>query len=303
MRCMFIVNPAAGGRKNSAVKQEKLIHRLNEALQSQNKFHYDLYITQKPGDAVNASGKAAENGYRVIVAVGGDGTVNEVANGMAGSDAALATIPTGKGNDFAAILNMPRSLKEAIEALSSGCIKSIDLGRVLERYFVNSLGVGFDAAVASRVNGKKFLINKGKWPYISSIFSTFLTYQPVEMEMVLDDTTVECKPTLVAVGIGHSYGGGIKIVPTAVNDDGFFDICVIDRISKGELLYYLPRAVKGKHLTLNKCKMYRSKEIVLNAASELPLHMEGEVLTGRRMHFTLQHKGIKVLTAARPPVH
>lgn len=290
MRYMFIVNPIAGGGKARA-----LAPRIAENFRKTG-VPFAMHTTSGPGEAIEAARRAAADKYDVVVAVGGDGTVNEVANGIAGTGAVLAAVHGGKGNDFATAVNMPREIDAACAALLRGKVKGIDLGRVLGRYFINSAGVGFDATVAHRVNqGVKFF--KGVSAYIYTVFATLVTYQPVEMEVVLDDHSFTATPMLVAVGIGQCYGGGMRIVPDAVQDDGLFDVCVFDRMGRLALAYHFPKVFKGAHAALKQTSFYRSREVKLRLAREQPLHMEGEILFGDEVHFTLEPQGMPVLTA------
>lgn len=289
MRYMFIVNPIAGGGKAASLVKQ-IITRFENA-----PVEFDLYTTRERGDATGAARKAAAQGCDAVIAVGGDGTVNEVLNGIVGSQAVLGAVPGGKGNDFASSVGMPRDVDAACDALLNFNVKQIDLGKVLDRYFINSVGVGFDAAVAHRVNQgvRPF---KGVSAYIYAVIATLANYRPVEMEITLDDATFTLTPILVAVGIGQCYGGGMRIVPDAIQDDGLFDTCIFDKMGKLALLYHFPKVFKGRHTRLKQAIMGRSSEVKLALGEVRPLHMEGEVLFGDRMHFTLEPGGMKVLT-------
>lgn len=292
MRYKLIINPIAGGGRARALAP-RIIEKFRESGAD-----FDSFTTTGPGSAVEAARGAAEEGYDIVVAVGGDGTVNEVLNGIAGSGAALAVVHGGKGNDFAMAMGMPRDLDAACAALLEAKIKEIDLGMVLDRYFINSVGVGFDAEVAHRVNqGVK--VFKGVSAYIYTVFKTLATYKPIQMEVTLDDTSFTLHPTLVAVGIGQSYGGGMRIVPDAIQDDGLFDVCVMDRLGKLETAYHFPKVFKGRHTGMKQTRMFRSREVRLKLSEVHPLHMEGEILFGDKMHFTLQPQAMKVLTGSR----
>ncbi len=293
MRYKFIVNPVSGGGRTKTLVP-RIVENFNAAGAA-----FELYTTTGRGDAVTAAHSAAAVGFDAVVAVGGDGTVNEVVNGIAGSGAALGVVHGGKGNDFATAVNMPRDIDAACAALLQGKTKEIDLGRVLDRYFINSAGVGFDATVAHRVNqGVKFF--KGVSAYIVTVLTTLISYEPVEMEITLDDTAFTVNPMLVAVGIGQCYGGGMRIVPEAIQDDGYFDICVFDRMGRLALAYHFPKVFKGRHTVLKQARFYRSREVRLRLSREQPLHMEGEILFGDKMHFTLEPLGMKVITGPDP---
>lgn len=289
MRYMFIVNPVSGGGK-----ARLLAPRIRENFTAAGA-DFAMQTTTARGEAVDMASCAVKDGFDAVVAVGGDGTVNEVANGIAGTTALLGAVHGGKGNDFASAVNMPLDVDEACRALLHSNTKAIDLGRVLDRYFVNSAGAGFDAAVAHRVNrGIKPL--KGVSAYIFAVLVTLLHYRPVQMEIILDDTSFITEPMLVAVGIGPCYGGGMRIVPDAILDDGFFDICVVERMHPLALLYNFPKVFKGRHTAMKQTRLYRTREVKLILREAQPLHMEGEIFFGREMNFTLTPRGINIIT-------
>ncbi len=286
----FIINPIAGGGKTKA-----LIPALEQVFKDHGA-DYDLYWTKGRGDGIDAAAKAAEEGFEIIVAVGGDGTVNEVLNGIAGTGAVLAAVHGGKGNDFATAVGMPREIKAAGAALLNGNTRAIDLGRVMDRYFINSVGVGFDAAVAQRVNnGLKYF--KGVSAYTYVFLEKLFSYKSVEAMIDIGNGPRQAVPLLVAVGIGQAYGGGMKIVPDAIQDDGLFDVCVFeDSMSRLGLMYHFPKVFSGKLKYVAQASMYRVPEVKLQLSEPRPLHMEGEILVGDSMHFTLEPRAMTVLT-------
>lgn len=284
----FIVNPVAGGGK-----AKSQVHRIEENFRNSGA-EYRVYQTTGPRDAIEAAARAAEEGFDVVVAAGGDGTVNEVLNGLVGSKAALASLHGGKGNDFATAVCMPRDIDQACRALLEGEIRPIDLGKVMDRYFINSVGVGFDAAVALRVN-RGVRLFKGVSAYIYAFFETLLSYKWIEMEVDLGNGPISTTPVLVAVGIGQAYGGGMRIVPDAIQDDGLFDVCVFETMPRLALIYHFPKVFGGRLKHLEQAKMFRTSEVKLHLSAVRPLHMEGEILFGDRMHFTIEPKGMRVL--------
>ncbi|MFO8192316.1 MAG: diacylglycerol kinase family lipid kinase [Bacillota bacterium] len=284
----FIVNPKAGGGR--AIK---LVPRIKEIF-TQAKAEHDFEYTSGPGDAIERAARASEKGFDIVVAVGGDGTVNEVLNGIAHTDSVLAALRGGKGNDFAIAVNMPSDIETACQDLLKAKIKRIDLGKVLDRHFINSVGVGFDATVALRVN-KGVRPFKGVSAYIYAFFLTLFSYKQVEMEIDLGNGPEEINPLLVAVGIGSNYGGGMKILPGAIQDDGLFDICILDWMDKASLAYNFPKVFNGSHVKMKQVTMNRSEKVILKTGAQLPLHMEGEILFGDEMNFTIEPGGMPVL--------
>ncbi len=165
----FIVNPiAGGGRANS------LVPEIDQAFKAAGA-EYDIYTTKGPRDAIEAAARAADDGFEIVVAVGGDGTVNETLNGIVGKEAILAALHGGKGNDFATAVGMPRDPEQALKTLLKASVKAIDLGKVMDRYFINSVGVGFDASVALRVN-KGVRPFKGTSAYIYTFLTSLFSY-------------------------------------------------------------------------------------------------------------------------------
>ena len=284
----IIINPVAG--KQNIKKTYKIIDDIFDA----NGVSYNIYVTERPGDAIEKCRKIAK-GTDAVIAVGGDGTVNEVVNGLVGTNTLFGVIPVGTGNDFARSINLSLNLKQACEQILAGKTKFIDLGKVCNRYFINLVGVGFDGAVAYQTNQHNKYIS-GKWMYLLSVLKTLMNYKPVEMKITLDSDIVQCSPMLVAVGIGPSYGGGIKIVPDAVQNDGYFDICFIRSLNKASALYYLKKALNGKHSNLNKVTICRSNYVKLESKKPLPYHVEGEVFFSNNIEFTLQRQAIQVIT-------
>ncbi len=285
----LIVNPVAGNKK-----AKKLLPKINDIFKKSDCF-YDIYITKGPGDAINAAREAANNGADIVVAVGGDGTVNEVANGLAGTEASLAALPAGTGNDFVRAMKIPNSIEKACKILIKGKSRYIDLGKVNGRYFVNLVGVGFDGAVARLANQQNKRVG-GPWVYFFSILKNVISYKPVEMKITMDNRTMICTPTLVAVGIGQYYGGGIKIVPEAIQNDGLFDVCIVDKIGRLKLISYLPLVYFGEHTNLKDVSIFRTEELKLEMEIPLTAQMEGEIISSKKMHFTLEHKGLKAIT-------
>ncbi len=286
----FIVNPIAGGGKASS-----LVPVIERCFKNQS-VEFDIYWTKRPKDGIEVAEKAARNGFEVIVAVGGDGTVNEVLNGIVGTGAILATVHGGKGNDFATAVKMPSDIEAACQTLLIGKTKKIDLGKVLDRYFINSVGIGFDAEVANRVNnGIKYM--KGPAAYTYAFLEKLMSYHSVEALVDLGNNAQKLKPLLIAVGIGQAYGGGMRIVPDAIQDDGFFDICIFDdTLPRLALIYHFPKVFFGKLKNLKQAHMYRSKELTVRLSEPRYIHMEGEILFSDQMQFTIQPLGMTVLT-------
>ncbi|MFW6386767.1 MAG: diacylglycerol/lipid kinase family protein [Bacillota bacterium] len=285
----MIFNPAAGNRN-----PEKVLQRIKKVF-SRKGARVSYHTTEGPGEAVLAAEEAARAGADVVVAAGGDGTINEVVNGIAGTGAVLGVIPSGTGNDFARALGMPLDLEDSCRQILVGSTRAVDLGTVRKRKFINCAGVGFDADVARRTNRQRKYIS-GYWMYLLSVLEALMVYRTVPVKITLDGgKTLECSPMLVAVGIGTSYGGGIEIVPDSAMDDGFFDICVIDEVKGPNTLRYLYRALQGRHTELARTEIYRSRCVKLEMDTGLPYHVEGEVFKADTLKFTLEPEAMRVI--------
>lgn len=290
MRAKIIVNPKAG--RGKAEKAIPVIQRLFEESEMQ----FDMHITQAAGDATNEAKRAVQQGYDAVISAGGDGTANEVVNGIAGHDIILGVIPCGSGNDLAISMEIPRNINQACEVILKGNTTRRDLGRVIDRYFANSVGIGFDAAVAKTASESlRNFPARGIPLYILALFKTLRQYKGFEAYITIDDEeTITVHPLLIAVGIGKTYGGGIPIVPGAIPDDGLYDVCVVEAVGSLEILSKVPKALRGTHIYDPKARLMRGKSVRIQLSAEMPLHMDGEVFEADSMEFSVIPGGLRV---------
>ena len=266
----IIVNPVAGrGRTSKRLPLLKSITDEADAV-------FDYYVTSGPGDATLIADRVVHR-YDAVVAYGGDGTANEVMNGLIGSSIPFGIIPDGTGNDFARSLNVSRNLKHAIQVLLDYKVRSIDLGVIGDRVFLNGVGVGFDGYV--NYNSRKVTKLKGTIAYVYAIVLSLLTWRSIPVTVKIDGKDIyDLKAFLIAIGNGWSIAGGLKLTPTAIIDDSIFDICQIDNISMHKALYNLMRLVKGTHENIKEVSMRRARNVVINSKYPLPVHFDGEFL-------------------------
>ena len=251
-------------------------------------------MLQYKGEATSAARKAAAD-HDVVVAVGGDGTVNEVFNGIVGTEAIFGIIPAGTGNGFAQEFDLPTQPEEACKVLVEGYIREIDVGKANDRYFLGTAGVGFDALIA-KVASKRFGPLRGMWLYFFAGAFVFFRYNRQLVNVEIDSQMVKVKPLLVAIANTRIYGGAALIAPDAEPDDGQFDICVIQDMSAIRLACSLPKLFTGKHVHLYDVAMYRGKSITISAPKPIPVHVDGEPMDlTYRIQFTLLPKAIKIL--------
>ncbi len=236
---------------------------------------YDLHFTNEPMEAVDVAKMGIEAGFSHIVAMGGDGTVNEVANGLLGSDATLAVIPAGTGNDFVRMLGIPGNPMQAIDTLLDGTIRTIDLGQVEDdRYFVNGLGIGLDAQVARDVLKMERL--RGAPAYITAAVREVFRFRAFPVTLSTPEEQFELTCLSVGVANGIYAGGGFKLAPKADIDDGLIDISALGDYPKLERLYRLPKVRAGKHVDWKNVTYRQASEVTISSPNKLIAHVDGE---------------------------
>jgi len=276
----FIVNPKAGNGKGLRIWK-----RAAKVLQAK-QIPYEVQFTQYTGHAKKlAQAMAEQPDTAAVVAVGGDGTVHEAANGIAGiagSHAALGCIPAGSGDDFARGLGIPRNWQKALERVLAGAPVRIDAARINDGLFVISAGIGFDGEVARMTNRSfyKRLLNRiglGSLSYVISVLRLLASYRPCQVRMELDGRTLDFSDVwLVAVANMPYYGGGMKICPDARHDDGILNVCLVHGIRRIDFLRFFPLVFQGSHVSHPSVLMLSGKRISIEGASPMAIHKDGE---------------------------
>lgn len=287
---LFIVNPVAGGGR-----AKELVPLIKEIMDKHKK-DYVITLTTKPKEAIELVERNA-NIYDTIVAVGGDGTVNEVARGLINvGKGTLGIVPGGTGNDMAKSLNIDMDPREALELLCNGTIKPIDIGKINGHKFLNIASVGFDAEVVfNNVNIKKKI--KSGISYAISVVYTLINFKNKKVEIEIDGKTIKDNIILMAVGNGKYYGGGMKILPMAKVDDGFFHICIVSKARKTKLLFLFPTIFKGNHIKYNKyVQIYKSKNIKVKSEEKIMLNIDGEIIPNiNEIEFSMEEIKLNVI--------
>ena len=217
--------------------------------------------------------------------VGGDGSVNEVVNGIAGRDEAeIGVIARGTGWDFARSLTLPHSLDEAIAVALNGHTRTIDLGRVTYRawsgdeaqaWFANVASTGMSGAIAQRANDTSKALG-GKVSYVWATLGVFARWSNSEVAVTVDAESRRARLHDVVVANGPYFGGGMKICPDAEVDDGVFDVLLIGDLTKRDLLVTLPKTFRGRHLPHPKAELLHGTVVTVDAPEPLPLQLDGE---------------------------
>ena len=270
MKPYFIINPiAGGGGVLDKFAEAKAVLNINN--------DEDCIFTEHEHQAKQLAESAYQNGERFIVAVGGDGTVNEVASALYDKpDAIMGILPFGTGNDFAKAVNIPSEPEAAARVLTDGAAHRMDVGLANGTPFINVAGIGFDVDVLINTEKYKKRFHKGMLPYFLGIIKTLLHIKKLPAVITSDGKEQQKNILLCAVGNGTHYGGGMAVTPKALTDDGLFDVCVIKNACLPRLLLILPGFIKGRHLKSKLVDYYRASEVKINCA-RLPLQLDGEV--------------------------
>jgi diacylglycerol kinase (ATP) len=292
-RIKLIFNPAAG--RGATLRAVSRIQSCLAGLGAD----FDLEITSEPKEATAIARRAVRAHYRVVAAVGGDGTVNEVATSLVDTESVLGVVPIGNGNDFFRITGIDPNLEACCHALVRGRFRRIDVGSLGEgTYFFNALGLGLNADAAKRAVGNRLL--RGLPLYLCAALRTIPLHRPAQMKLRIEDYELEGSTTLVAVGNGTSTGGGFRLTPFASPEDGLLDVCLIGEVSKLKILYYLPRVLKGSIPHIGAVKMFRARKIEVESEIPLPVHLDGEILNTdlRGLRVDVLPKKLKVISKA-----
>jgi len=274
MKYIFIVNAFAGRGKSLRVAQNI------KKVCLENKIDYEIIYTNKPGEATTIT-KKYKDSKCVIFSVGGDGTLNEVLNGIVGSDNLLGVIPTGSGNDFYKTLEKIYDLKHCI-----------DIGKINDRYFINLACFGVDAEVAKNTEIMKRKNVPASQIYNASIIYTFFAYKFKEVELIINDIIRKDKFTVVAVCNGQYYGGGYQMAPDASLTDNNFDIYYIDKIKKLEMPSLLMKVKNGVHEQLKIVHKVLSDRIIIQSANDIICNIDGETLINKKFEIQLIKEGV-----------
>jgi len=277
IKTVFLVNPAA---ENGAAGRRwpELAHEAASlGLQGDTRF------SERPGHLTELAREAAADAD-LLVAVGGDGTVNEVVNGIAGLDVELALIPRGTGGDFVRTFGIPRKLDRAVEVALRGRTRAIDLGRGRyrswagedeESYFANIASAGMSGAIAKRTNETSKALG-GKVSYAWATVAVFSRWRSDEVRVRVDGREQAGRMHDVIVANGRYLGGGMKMVPEAEPDDGLLDVLLIGDLTKRDLLLTMPKTYRGKHLPHPKATLLRGTTVEIDAPEPLPVELDGE---------------------------
>lgn len=292
MSIAIIANPLAGrgrGKKTATLAQE--------ILNAQNA-DYQLLYTEHPGHAVELAQRASEK-HEVVVALGGDGTIREVVQGMWQSSATLGIIPGGTGNDYARGLGIPRQTALAIETLLGNYAVPFDLGVETDLVFGVSASIGFSVDVLEHVNSHRDGFWKGQSAFIAGVIATLRTLRTYPVKLTIDGQVIKKEVVALFVMNMPYSGGGMKFTPTAQYNDSLFHVLLIEQISKPDLAWTLPKIYSGKHVNHPAVSIYPGQEITVES-EPLPIMLDGDIFSTRPLQATLIPNANKVLIPKAP---
>lgn len=302
-RWLVIVNPNAGIRRAEREWPHIEKHLVDSGIA------FDAFLTTQPDDATEIARKHITLGYNKVIVVGGDGTFNEVANGimmqkrLPSHEVTLGMITVGTGNDWGRMYNIPFDYKQSIQVILKGktfiqdsCLVKYSSGlKIKQRYLVNMAGLGFDAEVALKVNRMKEQGRGGKLSYFLNIFSTLMNYKTKYATLLIDQEKQYHAIFSLNVGVCQFNGGGMKQLPHAVPDDGKLAITIIEHISKLKVIANVHRLFSGSFIKMPEVKTATATTIDITSDKNLYLEMDGESIGHTPIEFSVKPSSIKVI--------
>lgn len=283
----FIINPLSGGKNKGHIPQ--LIKSTIDA----EKYDVDIQITNSEEDTLHKASRAVENKFDAVVAVGGDGTLNNVAQFANKTDCILGIVPMGSGNGFARELGISMDVKKSLQTINNWYTKSCDTGTVNDTFFINLMGVGFDAHVTGLFASSK---TRGLKTYTRITLSEFMKYKSHQYSIFIDGVKVEHSAFLLSVCNGSQFGNNAYIAPRASLDDGFFDVSIVKKFGVWQTPEMGLRLFNKSIDKMSFVATHRAKEIVIVREKEDMVNIDGEpVMMGKELKIKNQHKSIKVI--------
>lgn len=294
MSIAIIANPLAGRGRG-----KKTAELAREILTAQN-VDFQLIFTEHAGHAVALAQKASRN-HEVVTALGGDGTIREVLEGVWQSSATLGIIPGGTGNDYARGLNIPRQVAPAIKVLLGQYAVPFDLGVETDLAFGVSASIGFPVDVLEHVNSHRDGIWKGQSAFLAGVVATVRSLRTYPVKITIDEKVLQKQVVALFVMNMPYSGGGMKFTPDAHYADGLFHILLIEQVTKLDLAFTLPKIYSGNHINHHAVSIYTGREIQVES-EPLPIMLDGDIFSSRPLQAKIISKATKVLIP-KAPIH
>jgi diacylglycerol kinase (ATP) len=285
VKVKFIYNPAAGRGRASKhhAEAERCLRELDAEVEA--------HASSSPADLTRAAAEASRGGYDRVIVCGGDGTLNLAVREFDLSTGTLALVPQGSGDDFAKVLGLPRDVRAACEVALRGNVREVDVAVANGVRYLGVAGLGFDSEVARFANESvKFL--RGSLVYLYAILRVLPRFTP--HRVTINGTRNE-EIMFATVGNSRQYGGGIRIVPDALIDDGQLDLCIVHRTSRIQLLKTLPQAYTGAHVKSPFVETGRGTSFTFASQRPLDVYADGERITATPVHFGLAAERLRII--------
>ena len=300
---MVILNPHAGSGRGKKDKE------LLEQLLSKNGFRFTLAVSEFPKHTIQLTVQAIENGYRDLIVAGGDGTLNEVVNGIysqsicSPSEITVGVIPVGTGNDWIKTFGVPNQYEEAIKILINGETILQDIGRVMYSenshsktcYFANMAGFGFDAMVAQKTNQMKDKGRKGISLYLQALGVSFFKYKTFRTKIVIDDQEINDFIFLASIGIGKFNGGGMMLAPDADPTNGIFQVTIIRKVGLFAVLRNLAGLYNGTFVKDPRVSVHHARRVSISSEKNISGEADGEILGDNKFEIDMVSQKLSVI--------
>lgn len=285
----MIVNPLSGNGKAIDMVPEV------EKTLSDFGVKCDIQISENAARATSLASSAATLGFNRIIALGGDGTCNSIAAGLNNSNVTMGIIPGGRGNDFFRSLGILGDFTLVCKIAAIGQPKTIDIGFVNETFFINSFGAGFAAVVAAEADSDP---EGGRFTYLKAIYRAWKKYIGYDITLRIDNLEINQAVSMVVANIGKTTGGGWPVTPQASNNDGKFDVCVVEKVKKSQVLSLLYKFSRADHARLPQVRIYRCRQLEISGGTDLPAHYDGEPYhnKGDRFMIKCEPQSLRVAT-------
>ena len=281
-----IVNPVAGGGHSLEVARQAA------SLLTRRGISHEIFCTERSAHATLLARQAVESGADGVVALGGDGTLFEVVNGIGTSGVTMYFVPCGTGNDLARVLPFDRDPIKALEEQLDGAPASIDLCQVNDVFYLNISGAGFDAEVLRQTENFKHL-GRGLKPYLMGVCAALRHFRPLPCELILDGQSSSRSLTIISVANGRYLGGGMCAAPFADISDGLLEVVVVRQLTRARIALLMPFFIPGWHVRLPVVETHKCREVILRCKG-MTVNIDGELRSMDEAHYRILPGGLHI---------
>jgi diacylglycerol kinase (ATP) len=288
---LFIINPISGG------KEKQKIPALIDKHLAHSKFNANFSFTSYVGHAAELAEEAANKHFDIIVAVGGDGTINEIASKVSSLQKVLGIIPFGSGNGLARSLNIPMNVAKAIAVINALHVETIDAGKLNDKFFFNMAGMGFDAHISAAFAGNK---TRGLKGYVNLGLKEIKAYEAEHYELEIDGVAYQRDAFIISIANSSQYGNNVHISPKSSLTDGLLEVCIVKPVSMYKLPVLAYEMLTSKTHRSELVEIISGKNITIKRVKENSIHIDGEpFLMGKNIEIGIIPQALKVITAVK----